>query len=688
IGCADEGACSGLLCELKRKEEARMRRAQSDAYPWWKVAGRTIATIGNSTITGAGAGAAAGGYGAAAGAVAGFVVGEIDVFTDESLTTGASLRTDVAAQFSQIDFGQATDQWSSQFGSINLAGLQAGGAEGYLDSLSDSAGAIAKGLQDVKNALRTTSLSDKDVEEKLDAIKAKDPAFNKLIDEVVALNVEKEAFNQQLAAAMQQIAELSNAMTNNVLAIDAMNQDASELSRGFNPRVMMYIKDMETRALARLRKYHYYMAKAYEYRLLQTYTQDLNVQAIMDQIISMASSDTGTEGILPPDKFDALKVVYENQLKNLAEDILNDFLNGHTERNVTTYYTLTEDECAQLNAQTPLTINFFARGLFPSSRENIRIVNMRVSDIDVSVSGDCGSFAQLIMSMQHPSVSRIQWKDNIYVFRHLAQDTKEPLDIKWESEYNAVTDVTQDVGVSASQQSLLWSLLATGSRPNALIYSRPGAWADISITRTDNWDWDGCLDCDCRMDIESLTLELSYDYFDKEDTFRTLRVAAEPKALSPGWPGNLAPSFQVDTLDVSGRKDGTGDFYRIYPPTSMVQVTAPATFGYWRFDRWINKQTGITTSDPTRTITFTSTPRNDPSVYAQYIYEGPILNVADFNLDYGVDFTDFHSLAAAWMTTPYDEEWDSAYDISTPADDVIDFFDLQVFCENWLEDAL
>jgi hypothetical protein len=190
------------------------------------------------------------------------------------------------------------------------------------------------------------------------------------------------------------------------------------------------------------------------------------------------------------------------------------------------------------------------------------------------------------------------------------------------------------------------------------------------------------------MDIESVTLELSYDYFDKEDTFRTLRVAAEPKALSPGWPKNLAPYFQVNTADVSGRKDGTGDFYRIYTPTSTVQVTAPATFGYWRFDQWINKKTGIITDDPTRTITFTPTTRNDPSVYAQYIYEGPILNVADFNLDYGVDLTDFHSLAAAWMTTAYNEEWDSAYDISTPADDVIDIFDLQVFCENWLEDAL
>jgi hypothetical protein len=687
IGRADEGGCSGLLCELKWKEEALLSRAQSDAYPWWKVAGRTIATIGSSTITGAETGSAAGGYGAAAGALVGYVVGNIDVFTDESLMNGASLRTDVATQFSQIDFGQATDQWSSEFDSINLDGLQAGGAEGYLNSLSGSAGAISTGLQDVKEALRTTSLSDKDVEAKLNAIKAKDPAFNKLIDEVVALNVEKEAFNRQLAAAMQQISALSNSMTNNVLAIDAMNRTQSELNSGFNPRVMMYVKDMESRSLARLRKYHYYMAKAYEYRLLEPYPNDLNVGEIMDAMVSFASTD----GTLSPADFDALKAVYEEQLSTLAEGILTSFLNGHVERSVTTYYTLTEAERAQLNAGKPLTINFFTRGLFPSSRENIRIVDMRVSDIDVSVSGDCGSFAQVIMSMQHPSVSKLQWKDHIYSFRHLAQDTKEPLDIKWESEYNADIDLLEHVEVSASQTSLLWSLLSTGSQSNTLIYSRPGAWADIAITRDDNWDDGGCVECDCWMDIDSLTLEVTYDYYDKDNNLQTLRIAAAPKEASPGWPKNLAPYFLVDTADVSDRQDGTGDFYRIYDNSAdvSVNVTAPITFGYWTFDRWV-KPGGTTTFLPTRTISFPyAPPRDDQTFYAQYVYEGPILNVADFTQDYGVDFQDFTALAAAWLTTPSDvDKWDTVYDISNPSDEIIDLLDLEVFCENWLKESL
>jgi len=59
--------------------------------------------------------------------------------------------------------------------------------------------------------------------------------------------------------------------------------------------------------------------------------------------------------------------------------------------------------------------------------------------------------------------------------------------------------------------------------------------------------------------------------------------------------------------------------------------------------------------------------------------------VGDFCTDGVVDFKDFAIFAAAWHSRPGDNNWKSKCDISEPSGDVIDEYDLMVFCENWLE---
>jgi uncharacterized membrane protein len=58
----------------------------------------------------------------------------------------------------------------------------------------------------------------------------------------------------------------------------------------------------------------------------------------------------------------------------------------------------------------------------------------------------------------------------------------------------------------------------------------------------------------------------------------------------------------------------------------------------------------------------------------------------DFEPDRDVDSEDFAVLAAAWRSTPSDNNWNRFCDISEPSDNVIDEKDLKVFTENWLSD--
>jgi hypothetical protein len=57
----------------------------------------------------------------------------------------------------------------------------------------------------------------------------------------------------------------------------------------------------------------------------------------------------------------------------------------------------------------------------------------------------------------------------------------------------------------------------------------------------------------------------------------------------------------------------------------------------------------------------------------------------DFDHSGNVDMVDFAILASAWMSRVGDANYNSDCDISIPPDNVIDFLDLAVFCNHWLE---
>ena len=310
IGQADTEACFGLLCELKQKEAELIARADKLVekrykIPLWKRYLRALGFSATSTIEGAATGGKIGLAG-------GVLKSGINLYLKELPAhfepwPEISSRTDVVKTFGRINFAAESGVWLDTFSTINTQQAFEGDASGYLEALRLQAAGMADGMDAVKASLQATSLSNEEVQVELEKIKAEDPIFNALVDRVTRLAVEKEVFNRQLSAAMQKVSALSSAITNNLLAIDALNRDASHLNRVIDPRAMMYVKDMERRALERLRKYHYYLAKSYEYRMLEPSPMNLNIYGMFEAMQAIGS----TNGTLGTEDFNALKTVYE-----------------------------------------------------------------------------------------------------------------------------------------------------------------------------------------------------------------------------------------------------------------------------------------------------------------------------------------------------------------------------------------
>jgi hypothetical protein len=60
--------------------------------------------------------------------------------------------------------------------------------------------------------------------------------------------------------------------------------------------------------------------------------------------------------------------------------------------------------------------------------------------------------------------------------------------------------------------------------------------------------------------------------------------------------------------------------------------------------------------------------------------------IGDINNDGKINFKDYAILAKAWRTAAGQVNWNPACDISLPGDNVINYLDLSMLCENWLQE--
>lgn len=101
---------------------------------------------------------------------------------------------------------------------------------------------------------------------------------------------------------------------------------------------------------------------------------------------------------------------------------------------------------------------------------------------------------------------------------------------------------------------------------------------------------------------------------------------------------------------------------------------------------WIGEYLGLDVDANDAYIGFTSsiTDTNNGDVYFDRVTNIQIAERGDFEPDGDVDFVDYATLAAAWLTDAISLNWNPACDISKPQDGIIDFKDVGEFVNNWL----
>jgi len=480
-------------------------------------------------------------------------------------------------------------------------------------TINSTVSPLVKGIENLHRVFAKSSTPNNQVQAELDRLKAESREYHALIAEAEVLNAQKVELMSKLANTFDNIAKVSVSIQNNILTIDGLHRGVFNANSKRDLRAMQYLDDMERRAKERLLKYHYYMAKAYEYRMLKPYPNDINTMAMFERLKNIAEANPN-QPVLNEHNFDILKVLYEEQISTITSDILEMYNTNRPELSVPVYFALTQEDKDALNSGASINLNIFERGMIPPTQENVRIVKFEIQEITAHLEGNNTSFAYFDLLLEHSGISKLRKDGEIFYFNHINNQNQNP--ITWGIRYDAYGGFVNNHEPSFASQSLLYSLLGNLANDNIMIYSRPSAWSDIRITKND------VASGNTRIIIDNIVFKLQYDFTQRPANNRNLDVYAadiENSNIS------LSPYMEISRADRSGRSDGRGTLYRTYGTNAAVNLEAPQEYGRYRFVNWVNRYDEVVSTQKQVSVTMS----NDTWLKANYQYMGPVLAMAD-----------------------------------------------------------
>ena len=150
--------------------------------------------------------------------------------------------------------------------------------------------------------------------------------------------------------------------------------------------VLHAIRTIREKARERLVLYQYYLAKAYEYRILEPYPGDFRKNRLFEKLASdFEAAPIDRQDDDPPalsvdgEDFNTLRTIYLDELRSVVSAIITGLNEDRPEPlELVQTLRLNEDELAQLNDSNEVAINLAARGLISDNDVNTRIVDIEV----------------------------------------------------------------------------------------------------------------------------------------------------------------------------------------------------------------------------------------------------------------------------------------------------------------------
>ena len=477
--------------------------------------------------------------------------------------------------------------------------------KGQYKSLSKTLSPLISTISDVREVFRNNSVSDEEVNQVFQALCAESPEWNALQADLANLNNKKQKLITQLNDVYATIPQVAATISVGILSLDAFRRDAIENNSKRDLYAMQYLEKMEQRAKNRLLKYHYYLRKAYEYRMLKPYEGEYNLVNMFERFEALATT-LNYDSMVDLTNYAALSSVFDEVVSGMIEEIIDEYSNNYPEQSAPITIVIPKEQLDIINADEYYALNFYDMGIFAPDEENVRIVDLGIQHIETHIDGNVGYSGYMDLNMTHSGISRFRKDGQIYWFDHRSKSTTSPH--TWGLRYDAVSKESTTIQPSAASSSLLASILQNSN--NIMLFSRPAAWGDVTLSK--NVHTSGGAD----IVIDSLVLRLQYDFTRRSNKLRNIDITTNEGL----------PYIACSVEDVNGRSNGNGVLNRSYAISNQpVTFTAIEKYGTYHFLNWTDRG-GKVVSDK---LDLTVNRSKDQFYIANYERRVPILNVAD-----------------------------------------------------------
>jgi hypothetical protein len=456
--------------------------------------------------------------------------------------------------------------------------------KGFVDDLQKASKPIVDKLKGVQKAFQGNQAPRSQIEAELAKLKAESKEFKQLGDRISALMGEKELFAQQVSQTIQLLGGLSENITGNLLAMDALNEGYAQAAGALDDRALMYLKEIGRRARERLLLYHYYVKKAYEYRLLRPYPGRLDLQKLFDRFRTLAENSGGTYQQLTGEQFRELRGLYDDALGELIKEVVVEYNQNAPALSAPRRLALTPEELTELNQGREIRLDLrtvSGSGLFPKSEENLRIANIRVHRLTIEPPTSPQAGDEVSLYIEHSGASTLHTTANnrarSYRFVHYTEDSEVP--VQWGARYFPNGGDLVPISRSLSADSLLGALLQkSGTNPrDAGYFTYLGGLAELRLKREQT------AAPGTTLRLNEVVLEIEYEFVRRGSSLRSLEVTTADE---------LAPYLEVSTPDLGGRQDGLGSFERTYSSGTQITLSAPDRIGNLRFAGFVDLSEG------------------------------------------------------------------------------------------------
>lgn len=347
--------------------------------------------------------------------------------------------------------------------------------------------------------------------------------------------------------------------------MDAFNVNYAQAAGALDDRAVMYLKEIGRRARKRLLLYHYYVKGAYEYRLLKPYPTRLTLQNLFDRFRTIGETAAQQEGIntfhrLSAAEFGQLRGIYDDALGELVREVVVEHNRNAPPQLAPRLLGLSAEEVSLLNQGKPVALDLrtVGGGLFTAGEENVRIVNLRVKQLEYEPRGVAVPSDELTLRISHGGESTI-WtsagdRPRAHQFVHYTEATERP--VQWGARLFPWNDELTQIIRSPSADSLLGALLnQSGNDPQ-----KGGFFTSLGGLCTLN------LSLETRgagLRLKNAVLEVHYEHVQRRSSLRSLEFST-----SDGLPAYIELS----------RADLAADGATAWAPSGASSPPAPRSF--------------------------------------------------------------------------------------------------------------